>query len=89
MAADLTRMHMVIGGKAADAVSGQTFESENPYAGPGWAVVPDGGREDVDAAGGTQRRHTRSVHPGVTHASVLRSLRERARQRYRCGHGRW
>src|SRR5215475_11757097 len=50
MAVDLTRMRMVIGGKAVDAISGRTFESENPYTGQGWAVVPDAGREDVDAA---------------------------------------
>jgi acyl-CoA reductase-like NAD-dependent aldehyde dehydrogenase len=50
MAADLTRMRMVIGGKPVDAISGRTFESENPYTGQSWAVVPDGGQEDVDAA---------------------------------------
>ena len=50
MAADLTRMRMVVGGRAVDAISGRTFESENPYTGQAWAVVPDGGREDVDAA---------------------------------------
>jgi acyl-CoA reductase-like NAD-dependent aldehyde dehydrogenase len=50
MAADLTRMHMVIGGGAADAISGRTFESENPFTGRAWAVVPDGGPEDVDVA---------------------------------------
>src|SRR5438876_436142 len=31
MAAELTRLRMLIGGKAADAVSGRTFESQNPY----------------------------------------------------------
>src|SRR5215468_3324682 len=50
MAADLTRMRMVIGGRAVDAISGRTFESQNPFTGRGWAVVPDGGWEDVDAA---------------------------------------
>src|SRR5215831_2930623 len=50
MAADLARMRMVIGGRAVDAISGRTFESENPFTGRGWAVVPDGGREDVAAA---------------------------------------
>jgi acyl-CoA reductase-like NAD-dependent aldehyde dehydrogenase len=49
MAAGLTRMRMVVGGRAVDAISGRTFESENPYTGQAWAVVPDGGREDVDA----------------------------------------
>src|ERR1700744_2964276 len=41
---------MLIGGKSADAISGRTFESENPYTGRPWAVIPDGGPEDVDAA---------------------------------------
>ncbi|MGE5288918.1 MAG: aldehyde dehydrogenase [Micromonosporaceae bacterium] len=50
MTADLTRLRMLIGGKATDAISGRTFESQNPYTGRSWAVVPDGGREDVDAA---------------------------------------
>ncbi len=50
MAADLARFGMLIGGKAVDAVSGRTFESQNPYTGRSWAVVPDGGPEDVDAA---------------------------------------
>jgi acyl-CoA reductase-like NAD-dependent aldehyde dehydrogenase len=50
MAVDLTRLRMLIGGRAVDAASGRTFESENPYTGRSWAVVPDGGPEDVDAA---------------------------------------
>jgi aldehyde dehydrogenase (NAD+) len=41
---------MLIGGKAVDALSGRTFESQNPYTGQPWAVVPDGGPDDVDAA---------------------------------------
>jgi acyl-CoA reductase-like NAD-dependent aldehyde dehydrogenase len=41
---------MLIGGKPVDAISGKTFQSENPYTGRPWAVVPDGGPEDVDAA---------------------------------------
>jgi acyl-CoA reductase-like NAD-dependent aldehyde dehydrogenase len=48
--AELTRVRMLIGGKAVDAISGKTFESQNPYTGRGWAEVPDGGPEDVDAA---------------------------------------
>jgi aldehyde dehydrogenase (NAD+) len=46
----LEHFKMLIGGKAVDAVSGRTFESQNPYTGEPWAVVPDGGPEDVDAA---------------------------------------
>ena len=51
--AELTRFQMLIGGKAVGAISGRTFESQNPYTGQSWAVLPDGGPEDVNAAGGT------------------------------------
>ena len=50
MTETLTRFQMVINGHSAGAISGRTFESQNPYTGRGWAVVPDGGPEDVDAA---------------------------------------
>jgi acyl-CoA reductase-like NAD-dependent aldehyde dehydrogenase len=50
MAGELEHFRMLIGGKAVDALSGATFESQNPYTGRPWAVVPDGGPEDVDAA---------------------------------------
>jgi aldehyde dehydrogenase (NAD+) len=46
----LEQFRMLIGGKAVDAISGRTFESENPYTGAPWAAIPDGGPEDVDAA---------------------------------------
>ena len=48
--ADLERFRMLIGGRYVDAMSGRTFESQNPYTGQPWAVVPDGGPADVDAA---------------------------------------
>jgi len=44
------RFRMLIGGRAVDAVSGATFDSQNPYTGQPWTQVPDGGPEDVDAA---------------------------------------
>ncbi len=50
MGEQLEQFRMLIGGKAVDAISGRTFESENPYTGQPWAVIPDGGPEDVDAA---------------------------------------
>src|ERR1700744_5717682 len=46
----LEQFRMLIGGKAVEAISGRTFESENPYTGQAWAAIPDGGPEDVDAA---------------------------------------
>ncbi len=48
--AELERFQMLIGGKGVDAQSGKTFESQNPYTGQPWAVIPDGGAADVDAA---------------------------------------
>ncbi|SHK09516.1 aldehyde dehydrogenase (NAD+) [Pseudonocardia thermophila] len=50
MPGELEQFRMLIGGKPVDAASGRTFESLNPYTGEPWAVVPDGGPEDVDAA---------------------------------------
>jgi acyl-CoA reductase-like NAD-dependent aldehyde dehydrogenase len=50
MGTDLQRFQMLIGGKAVDAASGRTFESQNPYTGQPWAVLPDANAEDVDAA---------------------------------------
>ena len=47
---DLEQLSMLIGGKPTGAISGKTFESENPYTGRSWALIPDGGDEDVDAA---------------------------------------
>jgi acyl-CoA reductase-like NAD-dependent aldehyde dehydrogenase len=48
--ANLEHFRMTIGGKPVDALSGRTFETQNPYTGTPWAVVPDAGPEDVDAA---------------------------------------
>ncbi len=47
---ELESLQMLVGGKAVGAVSGKTFESQNPYTGQSWAVIPDGGDEDIDAA---------------------------------------
>ncbi|MGQ0618179.1 MAG: aldehyde dehydrogenase [Acidimicrobiia bacterium] len=55
MAPELQQFRMLIGGEAVDALSGRTFESQNPYTGTPWAVVPDGGPDDVDAAVGAAR----------------------------------
>jgi acyl-CoA reductase-like NAD-dependent aldehyde dehydrogenase len=46
----LEALSMVIGGRAVGAVSGKTFESQNPYTGQSWATIPDGDEQDVDAA---------------------------------------
>lgn len=46
----LEQFDMIIDGRPVGAASGRTYESENPYLGQSWAVVPDGGVEDVDRA---------------------------------------
>ena len=35
-------------GEWVDALSGNTFESINPYTGRTWATAPEAGEEDVD-----------------------------------------
>ena len=46
----MTRYRMFIGGQWVDAVSGETFESFNPYTGKPWAEIPKGSAEDVNRA---------------------------------------
>src|SRR5918997_1290126 len=41
---------MLIGGEWVDSLSGNTFESINPYTGRAWATAPEAGEEDVDRA---------------------------------------
>ena len=54
-ATDLQHFGMFIDGKQVDALSGRTFESQNPYAGRPWATIADGGPEDVDRAVASSR----------------------------------
>ncbi|MDN5860844.1 MAG: aldehyde dehydrogenase [Pseudonocardia sp.] len=77
MSAELDRFRMTIGGKAVDAISGRTFESENPYTGSSWALVPDGGPEDVDAAVAAARAALAGewgTATGFARAALLRRL---------------
>ena len=46
----LVKYRMYIGGQWVDAASGETFESDNPFTGQPWALVPRGGPADVDRA---------------------------------------
>jgi aldehyde dehydrogenase (NAD+) len=46
----LTRYRMYIGGEWIDAGSGDCFESDNPYLGEPWALIPRGTAADVDRA---------------------------------------
>jgi (Z)-2-((N-methylformamido)methylene)-5-hydroxybutyrolactone dehydrogenase len=47
---DLQRYEMHLGGNDVAALSRATYESQDPYRGEPWAVVPDGGAEDVEIA---------------------------------------
>jgi acyl-CoA reductase-like NAD-dependent aldehyde dehydrogenase len=77
MITDLRRFHMLIGGRPADARSGRTFESQNPYTGQAWAVIPDAGPEDVDTAVAAARsalNATWGTLTGFDRAALLRRL---------------
>lgn len=46
----MEKFSLFIDGESLDALSGKTFESQNPYAGEAWATLADGGPEDLDRA---------------------------------------
>ena len=46
----LTRYRMYVGGEWIDAGSGDCFESDNPYLGVPWALIPRGTAADADRA---------------------------------------
>jgi aldehyde dehydrogenase (NAD+) len=48
--AALKEYQTYINGQWRDAASGKTFESEDPYTGKPWALIPDCGEEDVNNA---------------------------------------
>jgi len=77
MSGKLQQFRMVIGGKAVGAASGATFESHNPYTGRPWALVPDGGAADVDAAVAAARTALDGAWGSMTgfgRAALLRRL---------------
>jgi aldehyde dehydrogenase (NAD+) len=47
---ELEEFPLFINGRSVDASSGRTFETQNPYTGRSWALIADGGPEDVDEA---------------------------------------
>ena len=51
----MKKYQMLIGGAWADPVSGEWLESVNPFTAAPWALVPRGGKEDVDRAVGAAR----------------------------------
>jgi aldehyde dehydrogenase (NAD+) len=46
----MQRYQMLIGGAWVDAAGGETFETDNPYLGAAWALVPRAAPADVDRA---------------------------------------
>jgi (Z)-2-((N-methylformamido)methylene)-5-hydroxybutyrolactone dehydrogenase len=50
MTSALEEFKLFIGGRSVDALSGSTFESENPYTGTPWARLADGSADDIDVA---------------------------------------
>jgi aldehyde dehydrogenase (NAD+) len=56
----MKRYQMLIDGAWVDASSGATFESENPYLGRVWALIPKGDSRDVDRAVEAARKAFRS-----------------------------
>ena len=50
MTSALPRHQMYIGGRWVDSASGQWLETDNPFLGEPWALIPRGTAADVDAA---------------------------------------
>ena len=75
--AELEKFSMLVGGKAVGALSGKTFQSQNPYTGEPWAEIPDGGPEDIDAAVSAARAALDGewgATTGFARAAVMRRL---------------
>lgn len=49
-AGEVRKYKMLVGGEWVDSLSGETFESINPYTGRVWAEVPRAKEADIDAA---------------------------------------
>jgi aldehyde dehydrogenase (NAD+) len=76
---DLEQFQLFIGGRSVDAISGNTFESEDPYAGAAWASLADGGPEDVDLAVAAARAAFDGEwgeRTGFQRAATMRSIAE-------------
>mgnify|MGYP003346377957 CR=1 FL=1 len=50
MTSALPRYQMYIGGRWVDSASGEWLETDNPFLGQPWALIPRGSAADVDAA---------------------------------------
>ena len=76
-APDLEKFGLFIGGRSVAALSGKTFESENPYRQQPWARLADGAPEDVDVAVASARAAFDGewgLMTGFERAAVLRQV---------------
>jgi len=55
----LTKFKMWIGGEWVESASGEYFESDNPFLGKPWALIPKGNAQDADRA-------VRAAHRALT-----------------------
>ena len=69
----MKRYQMLIGGEWVDADGGETFETDNPFLGAAWALVPRAEAADVDRAVEAARKAFRG-------AGLGRDQRHRARR---------
>ncbi|HVZ23338.1 MAG TPA: aldehyde dehydrogenase [Vicinamibacterales bacterium] len=81
----LVRYQLFIDGRWTDPASGDWFESDNPFTGTAWALIPRGAAADVDAAVQAAHRAFRSgPWPALTHSArgaLLRTLGDLCAQR--------
>jgi len=73
----LEEFGLFIGGRSVAALSGKTFESENPYRQQPWARLADGAPEDVDVAVASARAAFDGewgLMTGFERAAVLREV---------------
>ena len=74
----MKRYQMLVGGEWVDAAGGQTFETDNPYLGAPWALVPRAAPVDVDRAVAAARAAFRApTWHGITataRGALLRKL---------------
>jgi acyl-CoA reductase-like NAD-dependent aldehyde dehydrogenase len=76
-APDLEEFQLFIGGRATDARSSRTFESQDPYRGAAWARLADGGPDDIDDAVAAARAAFEGEWgqlTGFQRAAIIRSI---------------
>jgi len=76
----MNRYRMLIGGEWVEAAGGQTFETDNPYLGAPWALVPRGAPGDIDRAVEAARKAFRAPSWGglgpTARGAILRRFAE-------------